>query len=65
LEEQITIVEEAKSHEKNRRDRHRLVFWRRWTRDFRSLPHRFRASDNRPKGGKARVSCTGNGGTRD
>ena len=33
-EEQIAIVEDAKSHSKNRRDRRQLVFWLRQTRDF-------------------------------
>jgi len=40
LEEQITIVEEAKSHEKNRRVRRQLRFWSRETRDFGRLTHR-------------------------
>jgi len=60
LEEQIAIVAVATRHEKNRRNLRRLVFWRRWTRDFRSPPHRFRTTDNRAKRGKARVPCTGN-----
>ena len=46
----VTIVAVATRHEKSRRDRRPLVFWRRWTRDFRSLPHRFRTTN---KGGLA------------
>jgi len=56
LEDQITIVEEAKSHGKSRRSRRRQDFWWRWTRDFRSLPHRFRTPESRAKGEKAKPS---------
>jgi len=64
LEEQIAIVEEAKSHAKDRRNRRPLFAWWRQTRDFRSLPRRFRSGENRAKRGKARVSCTRNRETR-
>jgi len=58
LEERIAIVEDAKSHEKNRRSRRQLIFRRRETRDLRSLLHRVRIEKSARSAGKERVSWT-------